>query len=145
MTTTAPDVSPTSYADQRGALETFYARQMALLDDGRADEWAATFTQDATFSNPATTLVGRAELALAATAGVQERSRCGVVHRHIQTALVVSGADDAPVCSSYVLVVESAPTPSATIHASCVCVDELQLCDGEYLVSRRTVHVDGRG
>jgi hypothetical protein len=136
------EVLPSS-CDQRLAIEEFYARQMALLDEGHADDWANTFTESATFSTPRTSIAGRADLARTAKLGVADRSRRGVVHRHIQTALLVSGTADAPVCSSYVLVVESGTSAAPTIHVSCVCVDEMQFRAGEYLVTRRTVRVDG--
>ncbi|MFD0346153.1 nuclear transport factor 2 family protein [Kitasatospora aburaviensis] len=62
----------------RADIEQFYARHMQLLDGGRAEEWAATFTEDGTFRLPGRPEPsrGRAELAEGARrAGPPRRRR----------------------------------------------------------------------
>ncbi|WP_234425673.1 nuclear transport factor 2 family protein, partial [Streptomyces kebangsaanensis] len=45
---TARPLRPASLEIQ-AEVQDFYARQMRLLDEGRAEEWAETFTEDGVF------------------------------------------------------------------------------------------------
>ncbi|MFE2690627.1 nuclear transport factor 2 family protein, partial [Streptomyces mirabilis] len=44
--------SATGFAALYAEIQQFYARHMHLLDSGATDEWAADFTEDASFSVP---------------------------------------------------------------------------------------------
>ncbi|MFJ8791798.1 nuclear transport factor 2 family protein [Streptomyces sp. NPDC102462] len=75
-------------------IHQLYHRQSHLIDGGRAADWAATFTADATFDSPSYPAAVTGTAALTAFAGefAATAAAAGVVRRHIVTNLVVESA-----------------------------------------------------
>ncbi|MFD7107034.1 nuclear transport factor 2 family protein [Streptomyces celluloflavus] len=134
--------------DLTGALyhqvQSFYAHQMQLLDSGRVDSWAETFTEEGVFETDTTGAVeGRETIRRAAGAAQQALRAKGMRHRHWlgMVDVRVAGADQLEV-RSYALVLAIAPGGPATVHVSTTCDDELVREDGRWRVRRRVVHRD---
>lgn len=148
MSTTAKSPRTTSehpdFAMSRSAVEDFYARQFALLDSGRVDDWIDSFDAEATFVTPRASAAGREAIRQATQRGADTRQEQGVVHRHLQTALTLEPQDeDLVIATSYVLVVQI-DGQGVGIHCSSVCTDHLILRDGRLHVAARIVDIDGR-
>ncbi|WP_433226641.1 nuclear transport factor 2 family protein [Microtetraspora malaysiensis] len=127
------------------AVQHFYARQMQLLDDGRADEWAATFTEDAVFAANARPepVRGRADIAAGAREAVEQLAQDGLVRRHWLGMLSVDArADGTVLARSYALVISTPRGGQAGVHVSTVCVDVLVWDDEDLLVRDRHVTRD---
>ena len=128
-------------------VQQFYARHLQLLDDGRAEEWAATFTEDGVFApehRPAP-VVGRTALAEGAGRSQAELAKTGEVRRHWHGMVAVDPRDDGTVrVRCYALIVGTRPGEETRIVMSCVCEDVLVRGDaGELLVRERRVTRDG--
>ncbi|MBB2744979.1 UNVERIFIED_ORG: hypothetical protein FHR35_004828 [Microbispora rosea subsp. rosea] len=120
------------------AVQHFYARQMQLLDDGKADEWAATFTEDAVFAANARPepVRGRADIAAGARQATEQLALDGLVRRHWLGMLSVDTRSDGTVLArSYALVISTPKGGQAGIHVSTVCADVL-VWDGDDLLVR---------
>ncbi|MEK8174941.1 nuclear transport factor 2 family protein [Streptomyces sp. M19] len=72
-------------------VQQLYNRQSQLIDAGRAAEWAATFTADATFDSPSypEPVTGTAALTAFAERFAATAAADQVVRRHVVTNLVV--------------------------------------------------------
>jgi hypothetical protein len=118
---------------------------MQLLDDGDAEGWAATFTEDGSFAAntyPEPT-VGRTALATAVRRTHAELASLGVVHRHWLGMLNVNGQDDGTVSACcYALVIATPRGDQPTIHRSTTCQDVLVPHEDGYLVRSRMVTRD---
>jgi uncharacterized protein (TIGR02246 family) len=127
-------------------VQQFYAEQMHMLDDGDADGWAATFTEDGTFTPPraAQPVRGPADLAAGVRRAHAERAAGGVTHRHWHGMLAVTPrtADSVDV-RCYALVIASAAGGASHVHAACVCTDVLVRREDRWLVADRKVTRDG--
>lgn len=126
MSSTA--VSPT--VDTSGlylAVQQFYARHMHLLDDGRADEWAATFTPDGSFSAPGlpAPVRGRGALAAAVRDTTARLSAANEVHRHWHGMVHVEPKGDGSVHVRCYALIVSVRDGETKLHRSCVCEDIL--------------------
>jgi bifunctional aromatase (cyclase/dehydratase) len=123
-----------------GRVQDFYARQMRLLDDGKAEEFAATFTDDGVFAQTSSApRRGRAAIAVAFRRAVERRD--GRTRRHWFGMLSV----DPPTAEGtirtryYALVIQG-----SRLHLHTTAEDELVERDGVLLVRSRTVdHDDG--
>lgn len=146
------DVGNTTDLDQLHLqVSHFYARQMQALDDGRVEEWAATFTDDGVFAatGQPQAVTGRSAIASAAgrvRAGLDE---AGVVHRHWIGMLTVepvapTSATEPPtvLARSYALVVATPRGGEPTLHRSTTCTDVLVMTDAGPLVRDRRVTRD---
>jgi hypothetical protein len=129
---------------QQFEIDQFYARQMHLLDDGRAESWAGTFTADATFVSPSMTapVAGRTAIASGARAAVDARAAAGTIHRHWVTMTVADDLGDHVTATSYVQVLEAGSASATRIGLSCVMRDELVREDDQLRVRARRITRD---
>ncbi|MGX9886912.1 nuclear transport factor 2 family protein [Streptomyces sp. NPDC002276] len=126
-------------------IQQFYARHMHLLDGGDADEWAADFTEDASFSVPTlpAPVVGRAALAASVRRTGEQLAAAGEQHRHWPGVFDVRPQDDGSVIvHSYTTVFASPLGGESRVHRVCTCTDVLVRRDGRLLVSTREVARD---
>ncbi|MFL1429448.1 MULTISPECIES: nuclear transport factor 2 family protein [unclassified Nocardiopsis] len=139
--------SPGTIAETDLLLEVqhFYARQMHHLDEGRVEEWAATFTEDGVFAanahpEPAT---GRAAITAAARATTEQLARDRVRRRHWLGMLDVRpGADGTITAVSYAQILSTRIGDRSELLLSCTCEDVLVREGGELLVRHRQVRRD---
>ncbi|MDQ0779139.1 hypothetical protein QF026_007605 [Streptomyces aurantiacus] len=147
MTDTTLDAAPAQdalYAE----VQQFYARHMQLLDSGRADEWALTFTEEGEFApeHRPEPVVGRAALARAARVAHEALVAAGEVRRHWHGMVAVEPAADGAVhVRCYALIIGTVAGGEPQLRMSCVCEDVLVREEGELKVSRRRVTKDGVG
>jgi hypothetical protein len=132
-------------ADLHAQVSDFYARQMRLLDDGAADAWAETFTDNGTFiaSGQQAATSGRAKLAAAARASQAELAAAGIVHRHWLSMITVDQGSDGTIrARCYALVIATQRGGDSVIHRSTTC-DDVLLRDGDgFVVRSRSVTRD---
>jgi acyl carrier protein len=129
----------------REEIAQFYARQMHLLDDGAAEMWAQTFTEDGVFATNtgAEPAVGRAVIAAAARATVDTLAGQGVIRRHWLGMLALDIESPGVVrARSYALVFETPQAGQATLRMSTTCEDLLVQTDGDWQVKHRMVRRD---
>ncbi len=139
--TEAPTTTPERlYAE----VQQFYARHMQLLDDGHADEWAKTFTEDGTFTaGDLPTAKGRQILTAAVTKAHADLTAAGVQRRHWHGMVSVTpNADGSLSVRCYALVFHTEKGAATQLHRTCVCRDTLVSVDGEWQVSERVVTRD---
>ncbi|MEV4867277.1 nuclear transport factor 2 family protein [Streptomyces ossamyceticus] len=144
-----PDQATASFAsaDLYAEIQQFYARQMGLLDDGRPDDWADTFTTDAVFaeaSRLAEPLRGR-EVIRASSRARQERLDADKIDfRHWLGMLDVRPQDDGSVRTrAYALAMRTPRGGQLEIFASVVCHDHLVRVNGAWQVRQRDLTHDG--
>lgn len=143
----SPEAAPSATDALYSRISQFYAWQMRLLDEGRAEEWAETFTEDAVFDETSMPepVRGRIELALAARRRVDELAAEGRTRRHWLGMLEVSAAQDGTVETRYyALALSTPPGGVPQVHASTVAEDVLVHGERGWQVQRRTVTQDGR-
>jgi bifunctional aromatase (cyclase/dehydratase) len=146
-----PRLSPPAALPATDALYSrisqFYAWQMRLLDEGAAEAWADTFTEDAVFDETSMPepVRGRVELALAARRRVDQLAEQGRTRRHWLGMLEVAAAEDGTVQTSYyALALSTPPGGMPEVIASTVAEDILVHTAEGWQVQRRTVRQDGR-
>ncbi|MFH8571853.1 nuclear transport factor 2 family protein [Streptomyces sp. NPDC017993] len=144
MTSTATAPAATT-AELYAEVQQFYARQMQLLDEGRAEEWARTFTEDGVFAANAhpEPAAGRDVIAAAARRATDEYAAKGVQRRHWLGMVNIEprGADEIQVVC-YALVIETPRGGQAALRVSTRCADLLVREDGQWLVKDRQVTRD---
>ncbi|MFJ1902122.1 nuclear transport factor 2 family protein [Streptomyces sp. NPDC088115] len=128
-------------------VQQFYARQVRLLDDLRAEEFAATFTEDGVFAQSPGIPRAHGREAIAATLRAAHARRFGtepVRCRHWHNMLRVDpGPDGTLVTHYYTLVVVSRPwDPAPVIAPSSVVEDVLVYEDGELRTRERRITPD---
>ncbi|GAA2259175.1 hypothetical protein GCM10010232_57270 [Streptomyces amakusaensis] len=126
-------------------VQQFYAQQMQLLDQGACDEWAATFTEAATFDVPTLPepVAGRAGLAEAARRTAAQLAESGTRHRHFMGMSHVEEQPDGSLSvRSYTTVYASRLGGESRVHRVCVCDDGLVRVDGALQVATRRVSRD---
>jgi hypothetical protein len=116
-----------SIDEQFVSIQRFLHHQMQLLDDGRAEDWAATFTPDGTFAQD-TRPEGRTGRTLLA-----QRMR-----QHADEL----ADDDAVRARYYALVIDTPREGQASLHLSTVCEDVLVRDGDGWLVAYRFIHHD---
>ncbi|WP_131785772.1 nuclear transport factor 2 family protein [Protofrankia symbiont of Coriaria ruscifolia] len=144
-------VDAATYAD----VLNFYAWQTQLLDDGHADRWALTFTEDAVFGqrtspgrvfsgNSPAERRGREVIATSARAGVERHAQDDVVRRHwIGQVAIYAGPQPGTVQTRfYALIVETARGQRPTFHLSTTGQDVLVRAEGTWLVQERWITHD---
>ncbi|WP_019819641.1 nuclear transport factor 2 family protein [Saccharomonospora saliphila] len=128
-------------------VQQFYARQMWLLDNGDADSWADTFTEDGTFVERGRyePLTGRRDIAAAARRRVDAVTGDGLVRRHWLGMLRVEDGADGTVRTRYRAVALSTPYGGgpATLYASTTAEDVLLRDRDDLRVRERHVTHDG--
>src|SRR2546423_14033546 len=128
-------------------LQQFYARQMQLLDDGEAELWAATFTEDGEFGQDIRPepRVGRVLIGTRMRAAVERLRESGVTRRHWIGMLAVHPQADGTVHTRYyALVLETPRGGQAAVHLSTACDDVLVRDGDRWLVRSRWITHDGR-
>ncbi|MGW2305585.1 nuclear transport factor 2 family protein [Streptomyces sp. NPDC001809] len=124
------------------AVQAFHARQMQALDNGRFEEYAATFTEDGTFQHtPGVPAVRTRAGIVAELRRFHERYRDDPVRRrHWFNQLVLDPQDDGSVrATAYCLVVRTKPgAPQPEIWPSCQTNDVLEI-DGDRILMRSRV------
>ncbi|KOG32288.1 nuclear transport factor 2 family protein [Streptomyces resistomycificus] len=127
-------------------VQQFYARHIQLMDEGRAEEAAMTFTEDASLVSPpkiTEPVRGRAKLAAGLRKAADELDAEGIRYRRCHTMMTVEPQPDGRLAvRAYVQVVRTRRGGEAKLHAMCVCEDVLVREDGELKVHRRVVTRD---
>ena len=137
-------VVPGRIAELHARVRQFYAAQMRLLDSGKAEAWADTFTDDAVFAANAQgePTRGRAAIAAAARRTCAELSAAGRIRRHWIGMSEVEPQDDGTVrVTSYALIVETEAGGSPQLRMSTTC-DDVLVDDGSLRVRHRFVARD---
>lgn len=126
-------------------VQQFYARQMQLLDDGKVEDWADTFTPDGVFAanaHPRPTS-GREAITAAARAAHEQLAAQGIRRRHWLGMVAVDRGDGARVTARcYALVFEIPRGGQAALRLSTLCQDQLELGDQGWQVAHRVVTRD---
>ncbi|MCM2414180.1 MULTISPECIES: nuclear transport factor 2 family protein [unclassified Streptomyces] len=141
--TELPQAAPTAalYTE----IQQFYAQQMHLLDDGRVQEWAGTFTQQGVFAANAQPVpaVGREAITKAAQAATDAYAKAGVQRRHWLGMVSVEGVTDGAVSARcYALVIETPRGGRPEIKASTLCQDRIVRVDGDWQIEDRQITRD---
>ncbi|MCI3275058.1 nuclear transport factor 2 family protein [Streptomyces cylindrosporus] len=150
MTDTTLDAAletPRTIESLNAEVQQFYARHMHLLDSGRAEEWARTFTEDAVFApeHRPEPVVGRAALTAAVRAAYEGLVAAAEVRRHWHGMVAVEPQQDGSLhVRCYALIVGTTVGADPVLKMSCVCEDVLvRGQDGELKVRERRVTKDG--
>ncbi|TCK22195.1 nuclear transport factor 2 family protein [Pseudonocardia endophytica] len=128
------------------SVQAFYAAQMQLLDAGRVEAWAGTFTEDGVFAaggipEPAR---GRSTIEAGARGVAEQFDRAGITRRHWLGMVDAQPQDDGTVrARSYALVYEIPEGGDPILRRSTTCDDVLVQDSGSWLVRHRTVVRDG--
>jgi actinorhodin biosynthesis protein ActVIA len=143
---TKTPVPPHEYA----RIQQFYARQMQALDEGRFEEYAATFTEDGTFQHTPGTEPARTRQGIVAElVRFHERYRDEPVQRrHWFNQIVLDPQPDGTLRSTvYCLVARTRPggKPEPEIWPSCVVRDVLEMSGDRVLMRSRVVDYDHVG
>ncbi|WP_069814241.1 nuclear transport factor 2 family protein [Streptomyces sp. TP-A0874] len=146
--TTGRAALPGTYvpAELYSQVQQFYARQMGLIDDGRAEEWAATFTEDAVFEEPSRLdpLRGRDAIRVSCRARADRLEAENTDFRHWLGMLDVRPQDDGSLRTrAYALAMRIPRGGALDIFASVVCEDHLVPSDGGWAVRHRHLQHDG--
>ncbi|MFE4975536.1 nuclear transport factor 2 family protein [Kitasatospora sp. NPDC056651] len=144
------------HAELHVEVQDFYARQVRLQNEGRAEEWAATFTEDARLAHEPEDVVvhrvgkgvftGRAELAATMRRLHEKLTEARIRQRHLYTMLTVEPRHDATIGTSYYsLVFRIKPGEKPAPEVSCPTTDVLvRGDDGKLRVRSRTITHDER-
>ena len=138
---------PLAPVDVYVRVQQFYARQMALLDDGLVEEWAATFCLDAVFAETRMPdpLRGRAAIRDAVRSGVDGLAAAGVDFRHRFGMLDVIPAPDGVRTRFCTLALATPPGGPTEIRGNVVGRDHLEPAGDSWLVRQRQLRYDGSG
>ncbi|MCM6771855.1 nuclear transport factor 2 family protein [Nocardia sp. CDC159] len=139
-------VGEKTYEEICAEVGRFYARHTQLMDEGRAEDAAATFTEEASMVSPpkiSTPIVGRAALAEALRRNADQLAAEGIQYRRCYSMILVEVRDDGSIFArSYVQVVKTERGTGSQLHAMCVCEDVLVRTAGELRVAERVVTRD---
>lgn len=133
------------YAEVAG----FYARQMRRLDEGDAEGWAATFTEDAVcrLSTRLEAMRGREELVAGARAAVTAIATAGELRRHMTGMFEIEERPGGLLhVRANTIVYATAASGESRVHQVCTCTDTLvrgTTAGRELLVKDRWIVVDG--
>ncbi len=127
-------------------VQQFYAHHIHLMDEGRAEEAALTFTEDASMVSPpkiVEPIRGRANLAAGLRKAADTLIADGVRYRRCHTMIAVEPQPDGRLyVRAYVQVVRTQRGGQSVLHAMCVCEDVLVREDGALKVLERVVTRD---
>jgi 3-phenylpropionate/cinnamic acid dioxygenase small subunit len=121
-------------------IHRLYGAQSHLIDEGRAAEWAATFTGDGEFRSPSypEPVIGTRELTAFA-----ERFAAGGRGRHVLTNVHVESADaHRATVRAYLQIISTPPGGPSRLDRMTTITDELLQVGGRWLIRRRTVRRD---
>ncbi|MFE6721743.1 nuclear transport factor 2 family protein [Streptomyces albidoflavus] len=131
------------YAEVAG----FYARQMRRLDEGDAEGWAATFTEDGVchLSSRPEPMRGRAALAEGARAAAEAIAEAGEQRRHMTGMFEIEERPGGTLqVRANTVVYATRAGGEARVHQVCDCTDTLvSEAGGEILVRERRIDVHG--
>jgi 3-phenylpropionate/cinnamic acid dioxygenase small subunit len=123
-------------------IQDFYARQMQLLDEGRTEEWASTFTEDGVFDASAAPepVRSRAAIAAGASAASAGFTAQGIQRRHWLGMISAAPRADGTVSAQcYALVITTPKGGRPAIGASTTCNDILVRESDDWKVQERKV------
>ncbi|MFF4771427.1 nuclear transport factor 2 family protein [Microtetraspora fusca] len=126
-------------------IHQLYGEQSHLIDNGRAREWAATFSADGEFHSPTypDPVVGTARLTTFAERFFEEARSSGVTTRHVITNLFVHSADDrSAIVHAYLQIVSTPVGGEPRLVRMTTITDDLVRQDGRWLIRRRVVRRD---
>ncbi|MBB2910433.1 hypothetical protein FHS43_001696 [Streptosporangium becharense] len=128
-------------------IQQFYARHMQLLDDGAAEEWAETFTEDAFFEQNVKDEPwrGREQIGTRLRRGIDAMGDSGVQRRHWFGMISARPGEAAGELRTryYALVLETPAGGAPSVRLSIVGEDVLVEDDGALLVKYRSIAHDG--
>lgn len=133
------------YAEVAG----FYARQMRRLDEGDAEGWAATFTEDAVcrISTRPEPMRGRAALIAGARAATAAIAAAGERRRHMTGMFdIEEGPGQLLRVRANTIVYATGAAGTSRVHQVCTCTDILVRAADHgrgLLVRDRRIDVDG--
>lgn len=121
-----------------------YARQSQAIDDGDAEGWAATFTEDGEFASPThgAPVRGREELRQFAAGVRAGHVARGIQERHWLNSVVVDDGEGGLRARAYLMIVHIGPDRRPEPARHVVIEDDLADVGGSLLVSYRRVSVD---
>lgn len=126
-----------------GEIQQFYAHQMQLLDNGKAEAWAETFTEDGVFAANARPepSVGRSAIASGAREAVDALAQQRLQRRHWLGMLDIQPQQDENTVRvySYAQILETVKGGATSVRLSTTCADLLVRVDGQWLVANRQV------
>jgi actinorhodin biosynthesis protein ActVIA len=130
-------------ADLYVEVQTFYAKQMPLLEEGRVDEFAAMFSPDAVVEHPQQgwRLEGRDAIADGSRAGL-ERYGDSTIRHWFESRLVEPEADGTVRVRSNAIVSLTDPQGVVTFEPSCTVRDVLVRRDGVLYTQSRVMRHD---
>jgi uncharacterized protein (TIGR02246 family) len=133
-------------ADLYTRVQQFYVHQLGLLDQGRPDDWADLFTEDAEFVEVTRNrLRGREAIRAAMRARAEQVTTRGLdFFRHWLGMLHVEQRDDDSLRTrSYALAMYTPTGGDLNVYANVVCRDVLVRQHGQWLVHHRDLRLDG--
>ncbi|KNE82215.1 MULTISPECIES: nuclear transport factor 2 family protein [Streptomyces] len=132
----------TTDADLYCEVVQYYARQMPLMEEGRIEEYAATFTEDGVFEHAmGWRLAGREQLVEGTRTGVARYA--GKAMRHWYDRITVTAAEDGEVHCGYLAMVSLVDAEGrVSFEPSCTVRDVLVRRDGELLTRYRFIRHD---
>ncbi|AXB42367.1 nuclear transport factor 2 family protein [Amycolatopsis albispora] len=123
------------------AVHQLYGAQSHAIDEGRAADWAATFTPDGEFRSPSypEPAIGTAMLTAFAERFHQSCAESGETLRHVVSTIEVrpGGDPDTLLVRAYLQI-----TGPSRLHRLTVLADELARTGDGWRVRRRAVHRD---
>jgi 3-phenylpropionate/cinnamic acid dioxygenase small subunit len=126
-------------------VQQLYARQSHLIDSGRAQEWARTFTEDGEFHSPSypEPVIGAEALRAFAERFTEEAASAGQVRRHVLTNVFAQpGRNGELQVSAYLQVIATTVTGVTTILRFTTCHDRLVREGRGWRIARREVRRD---
>lgn len=126
--------------------ETFCAAHATLLDycqlidEGRADDFAEIFTEDAVLEEGAVPIHGRDGIRTLARAVVR---RYRATSHHLSNVRMERLAEDRIAATSYVYAWHEPAEPGDDLHIWARYLDELRFEDGRWRIARRRLEVAG--
>jgi hypothetical protein len=125
-------------------IQQFHAWQSQLLDFGRFEEWAATFTEDGSFLAPGfpEPVRGRTALGVGTRKNHEGIDPTLAIRHWFNMTTVEPLADGAVRALSYVIVIRAPRDGEPFIYRSTTCEDVLAFQDGQWLVRERVIRRD---
>lgn len=127
------------------AVHQLYGFQSHYIDNGRAADWAATFTGDGEFHSPSypEPVAGRAALTEFARRFHETARMAGEVHRHVVTNIAIRQLDDATLEVVAYLQIVATPRGGRSLLLRMTAVeDRLRRDAGGWAVAHRRVARD---
>ncbi|NUP27811.1 MAG: SnoaL-like domain-containing protein [Nocardia sp.] len=127
------------------AVHQLYGFQSGHIDNGRAADWAATFTPTGEFRSPSypEPIAGTAALTEFARAFDDAAWAADEVHRHVVTNIAIRRLDSSTLeVGAYLQIIATPRGAAAQLVRMTTIEDRLELTDGRWSVARRHVARD---